>query len=58
MGQRDIRRLLMIETVAVVRWAVRWGAPEATCLGRMTALTATILVAAAFANRLARAARV
>jgi transposase len=28
MGQRDIRRLLIIGAVAVVRWAARKGAPK------------------------------
>jgi transposase len=37
MGQRDIRRLLIVGAVAVVRWAARKGAPEGSWLGRMLA---------------------
>ena len=37
MGQRDIRRLLITGAMAVVRWAVRKGAPEGSWLARMLA---------------------
>jgi transposase len=30
MGQREIRRLLIVGAIAVVRWACRKGAPEGT----------------------------
>ena len=33
MGQRDIRRLLIIGAMAVVRWAARKGAAEGSWLG-------------------------
>ena len=56
MGQRDIRRLLIVGAVAVVRWAARRGAPEGTWLGRMMARKPKMLVAAALANRMARTA--
>lgn len=56
MGQRDIRRLLIIGAVAVVRWATRKGAPEGTWLGRMMARKPKMLVAVALANRMARTA--
>ena len=35
MGQRDIRRLLIIGAIAVVRRAVRKGAPEGSWLARL-----------------------
>jgi transposase len=56
MGQRDIRRLLIIGAVAVVRWAARKGAPEGSWLGRMLARKPKMLVAVALANRMARTA--
>ena len=37
MGQRDIRRLLIVGAVAVVRWAARKGAPDGSWLSRMLA---------------------
>ena len=37
MGQRDIRRLLIIGAMAVVRWAARKGPPEGSWLARMLA---------------------
>lgn len=36
MGQRDIRRLLIIGAMAVIRWAERKGVPESSWLGRMS----------------------
>jgi transposase len=56
MGQRDLRRLLIIGAVAVVRWAVRRGAQEGSWLGRMMAKKPRMLVAVALANRMARVA--
>lgn len=56
MGQRDIRRLLIIGAVAVVRWAAREGAPAGTLLWRMMARNPKMLVAVALANRMARTA--
>ena len=35
MGQRDIRRLLVIGATAVIRWASRRGAPKGSWLARM-----------------------
>jgi hypothetical protein len=35
MGQRDIRRLLVIGATAVIRWASRRGAPAGSWLARM-----------------------
>lgn len=56
MGQKDIRRLLIVGAVAVVRWAARKGAPEGTWLARMLARKPKMLVAVALANRMARTA--
>lgn len=56
MGQRDIRRLLIVGAVAVVRWAARKGAPEGSWLARMMARKPRMLVAVALANRMARIA--
>ena len=55
-GQRDIRRLLIIGAVAVVRWAARKGAPDGSWLARMLVRRPKILVAVALANRMARTA--
>jgi hypothetical protein len=57
MGQRDIRRLLIIGAVAVVRRAARKGAPEGSWLARMLERKPKMLVAVALANRMARTAR-
>ncbi|MER9586469.1 IS110 family transposase [Mesorhizobium sp. M0276] len=54
MGQRDIRRLLMIGAMAVIRWASRKGAPEGSWLARMMAKKPRMLVAVALANKMAR----
>lgn len=54
MGQRDIRRLLIIGAMTVVRWAVRKGAPAGSWLARMLARKPRMLVAIALANKMAR----
>jgi transposase len=54
MGQRDIRRLLIIGAMAVVRAALRRGAPEGSWLQRMLARKPKMLVAIALANKMAR----
>lgn len=56
MGQRDLRRLLIIGAMAVVRWAARRGAPAGSWLARMLARKPRMLVAIALANRIARIA--
>lgn len=56
MGQRDIRRLLIIGAMAVVRAAVRRGVTEESWLGRMLARKPRMVVAIALANKMARAA--
>jgi transposase len=54
MGQRDIRRLLITGAMAVVRSALRKGAPEGTWLHRMLERKPRKLVAIALANKMAR----
>ena len=54
MGQRDIRRLLIIGATAVVRWAAQHGAPEGSWLARMLEKKPRMLVAIALANKMAR----
>lgn len=54
MGQRDIRRLLITGAMAVVRWALRRGAPRNPWLARMLARKPPMVVAFALANKMAR----
>ena len=54
MGQRDIRRLLVIGATAVIRWASRRGAPAGSWLARMLARKPIPVVAVALANKMAR----
>lgn len=54
MGQRDIRRLLIIGTSAVVSWAARKGPPEGSWLARMMARKPRMLVVVPLANKMAR----
>jgi len=54
MGQRDIRRLLIIGAMAVVRSALRKGVAEGNWLHRMLARKPRMLVALALANKMAR----
>ena len=54
MGQRDIRRLLIVGAMAVVQAALRTGAPEDSWLERMLAKKPRMLVAIALANKMAR----
>lgn len=56
MGQRDLRRLLIIGAMAVVRWRARHGAPAGSWLARMLATKPKMLVAVALANKIARVA--
>ena len=56
MGQRDVRRLLIIGAMTVVRWALRRGAAPGSWLARMLARKPRMLVAVALANRMARIA--
>lgn len=54
MGQRDIRRLLVIGAMSVVKVAVHKGAPEGSWLQRMLARKPRMVVAIALANKMAR----
>ena len=56
MGQRDIRKLLIVDAVAVVRWAARKDTPEGSWLARMLARKPKMLVTVALANHMARTA--
>jgi transposase len=55
MGQRDIRRLLIIGAMAVIRLAYRKGGPEGSWLHRMLARKPRMVLAIALANKMARA---
>ena len=54
MGQRDIRRLLIIGAMSVVIAASHKGAPEGSWLKRMLATKPRLVVAIALANKMAR----
>lgn len=54
MGQRDIRRLLIIGAMSVIRWAARRGAPKGSWLERMLARKPRMIVAISLANKMAR----
>jgi transposase len=54
MGQRDLRRLLIIGASAVVTWAARKGARPGSWLARMMARKPHMLVVVALANKMAR----
>ena len=56
MGERTLRRLLIIASSAVVRWAKRKGVPADSWLGRMLARKPAMLVIVALANKNARIA--
>ena len=55
MGQRDLRRLLVVGAMATIGWAVRRGTKD-PWLARMLARKPRMLVAVALANRTARIA--
>ena len=54
MMQRDIRRLLVTGAMAVVRWALRRGAPQNPWLERMLERKPPLVAAFALANKMAR----
>lgn len=56
MGQRDLRRLLVIGASSVVRWAIARGAPGGSWLERMLDRKPRQVVIVALANRIARVA--
>lgn len=55
MGQRDIRRLLIIGAMSVIRWATRKGTLSGTWLHAMLLRKPRKVVAIALANKMARA---
>jgi transposase len=54
MGERTLRRLLIIGASTVLRWAARNGAPAGSWLARMLACKPPMLVRVALANKMAR----
>lgn len=54
MGQRDIRRLLIVGALSVVRWRGRDGGRPGSWLSRMLARKPRMLGAIALANKMAR----
>ncbi len=54
MGERTLRRLLILGASAVVRWASQRGAAEGSWLARMLARKPRMLVTVALANKTAR----
>jgi transposase len=54
MGERTLRRLLIIGASAVVRWAARNGAASGSWMARMVARKPPMLVRVALANKIAR----
>jgi transposase len=54
MGQRDIRRLLIIGAMAIIGWAARKGAAKGSWLERQMAKKPRLVVAIALANKMAR----
>jgi transposase len=56
MGERTLRRLLIIAASGVVRWAKRKGVPPGSWLGRMLARKPPMVVIVALANKNARIA--
>ena len=56
MGERTLRRLLIIGASGVVRWARRKGVPTGSWLGSMLARKPPMLVMVALANKMARVA--
>ena len=56
MGQRDLRRLLVIGASSVVRWAIVRDAPEGSWLKKMLERKPRQVVIVALANRMARVA--
>ncbi len=54
MGERTLRRLLIIGASAVARWAARKGPPAGSWLARMMSRKPPLLVRVALANKMAR----
>jgi hypothetical protein len=54
MGERTLRRLLILGASGVLRWAARNGASAGSWLARMLARKPSILVRVVMANKMAR----
>jgi len=54
MGERSLRRLLIIGASTVLRWAARKGVPAGSWIARMLARKPPMLVRVALANKMAR----
>jgi transposase len=54
MGERTLRRLLIIGASGVLRWAARNGAPAGSWIARMVSRKPPMLVRVALANKMAR----
>ena len=54
MGERTLRRLLIIGASTVLRWAAQHGAPAGSWMARMLARKPPMLVRVALANKMAR----
>ena len=54
MGERTLRRLLILGASGVLRWAARNGAPAGSWISRMLARKPPMLVRVALANKMAR----
>jgi transposase len=54
MGERSLRRLLILGASAVARWAARKGPPAGSWLARMMSRKPPLLVRVALANKMAR----
>ena len=54
MGERTLRRLLILGASGVLRWVARNGAPAGSWIARMVARKPPMLVRVALANKMAR----
>ena len=54
MGERTLRRLLILDASGVLRWAARNGVPAGSWIARMLARKPPMLVRVALANKMAR----
>jgi transposase len=54
MGERTLRRLLIIGANSVLLWVARHGAPAGSWIARMLARKPPMLVRVALANKMAR----
>ena len=54
MGQTDIRRLLLVGAMSVIRWVVRKGGSSNRWLANLVARKPKMVAAVALANKMAR----